>query len=144
MNRIVLTIPGTPEEISNLIKTVNVFLEPRGLPPEIVTAVDLVVEETLANAVEHGCDDGRRLEATVRIEAKEDEIAIRVEDDGDEFNPLTVPRKEESETSPDTEQGFGIHLIRNKMNAMTYSREDGRNVLEIWIYLKTKPETAAP
>jgi anti-sigma regulatory factor (Ser/Thr protein kinase) len=42
---------------------------------------------------------------------------------------------EKSEALLDSAKGLGIHLVRNMMNAMSYSRENDKNILEIWIYL---------
>jgi serine/threonine-protein kinase RsbW len=89
----------------------------------------------LINTINYGyTDDGDEHEMSVKITMGADEVYICIEDDGAEFNPLTVPAKKKSDPPPENEKGLGIHLIKNMMNAMTYTREEEKNILEIWIY----------
>ena len=136
MKSILITIPNDPEEAANLAEVVRVFAAPRGLPENVVTAVDHILEECLINTIEHAYDDDLEHEISVKLSLGTGEVAIRIEDDGREFNPLASPRKEISDSPPETTKGVGIQIIRNMMNAMTYSREKGKNILELWIYFQ--------
>ncbi len=136
MQSILLTVPNDLDEVNNLLKVVNVFLEPRHFSANIITAINLVIEESLMNTIQHGYDDDIEHLITLQLTIGKDEVALRFEDDAREFNPLATPRMEKSEALMDTAKGLGIHLIRNMMNAMTYSRIEDKNILEIWIYLR--------
>ncbi len=136
MQSILLTMPNDLDEVNNLLKVVNVFLEPRHFSANIITAINLVIEESLMNTIQHGYDDDIEHLITLQLTIGKDEVALRFEDDAREFNPLATPRMEKSEALMDTAKGLGIHLIRNMMNAMTYSRIEDKNILEIWIYLR--------
>jgi anti-sigma regulatory factor (Ser/Thr protein kinase) len=131
-------MPNDLDEVNNLLKVVNVFLEPRHFSANIITAINLVIEESLMNTIQHGYDDDDDIEhlITLQLTICKDEVALRFEDDAREFNPLATPRMEKSEALMDSAKGLGIHLIRNMMNAMTYSRIEDKNILEIWIYLR--------
>jgi len=129
-------MPNDLDEVNNLLKVVNVFLEPRHFSANIITAINLVIEESLMNTIQHGYDDDIEHLITLQLTIGKDEVALRFEDDAREFNPLATPRMEKSEALMDTAKGLGIHLIRNMMNAMTYSRIEDKNILEIWIYLR--------
>ena len=135
MKSILLTMPNDPDEVSNVLNVINVFLEPRHFSPNIITAINLIIEESLMNTIEHGYDDETEHLITLKVSLDKDEVVLRFEDDAKEFNPLATPRVEKSETFLDSSKGLGIHLVRNMMNAISYSRENNKNILEIWIYL---------
>jgi anti-sigma regulatory factor (Ser/Thr protein kinase) len=129
-------MPNDTDEVNNLIKVVNVFLEPRHFSANIITAINLAIEESLINTIQHGYDDENEHLISLQITLNKDEVVLRFEDDAKEFNPLATPRMEKSEALLDSSKGLGIHLVRNMMNAMTYFRENNKNILEIWIYLR--------
>jgi anti-sigma regulatory factor (Ser/Thr protein kinase) len=136
LKSILLTMPNDLDEVNNLLKVVNVFLEPRHFSASIISAINLVIEESLTNTIQHGYEDEHEHLITLQITLKKDEVVLRFEDDAKEFNPLATPRMEKSEVLLDSAKGLGIHLVRNMMNAMAYLRENEKNILEIWIYLR--------
>jgi anti-sigma regulatory factor (Ser/Thr protein kinase) len=136
LKSILLTMPNDHDEVNNLLKVVNVFLEPRHFSANMITAINLVIEESLMNTIQHGYDDEAEHLITLRVTLNKDEVVLKFEDDAKEFNPLATPRMEKSEALLDSAKGLGIHLVRNMMNAMAYSRENDKNILEIWIYLR--------
>ncbi len=136
MKSILLTIPNEHDEVNNLLKVVNAFLEPRNFTANIITAINLVIEESLVNTIQHGYDDEIEHLITLQVTLDKDEVVLRFEDDAKEFNPLALPRMEKPEELLDSAKGLGIHLIRNMMNAMSYSRINDKNILEIWIFLR--------
>jgi anti-sigma regulatory factor (Ser/Thr protein kinase) len=136
LKSILLTMPNDADEVNNLLKVVNVFLEPRHFSANIITAINLVIEESLINTIQHGYDDEIEHLISLQITLNKDEVVLRFEDDAKEFNPLSTPRMEKSEALLDSPKGLGIHLVRNMMNAMAYFRENNKNILEIWIYLR--------
>ncbi len=135
MKSILITMPNDHDEVNNLLKVVNVFLEPRHFSANMITAINLVIEESLMNTIQHGYDDEQEHLITLKVTLNPDEVVLKFEDDAMEFNPLATPRMEKSEALLDSAKGLGIHLVRNMMNAMSYSRENDKNILEIWIYL---------
>lgn len=139
MHEIILTIPNNSKDVADLLKTVDVFLDQKRLSSRIVTAIEIVIEECLMNAIRHGYEDESERAMTVGLSVKSDEVAIRIENDASEFNPLTEPRLEIDASPPENGKGLGLHLIRNMTNAITYSRENGKNILEIWIFFEIPP-----
>jgi anti-sigma regulatory factor (Ser/Thr protein kinase) len=136
LKSILLTLTNDTDEVNNLLKVVNVFLEPRHFSANIITAINLAIEESLLNTIQHGYDDENEHLISLQITLNKDEVVLRFEDDAKEFNPLATPRMEKSEALLESSKGLGIHLVRNMMNAMTYFRENNKNILEIWIYLR--------
>jgi anti-sigma regulatory factor (Ser/Thr protein kinase) len=102
--------------------------------------INLAVEELFTNIVSHGIEDDREHDITLNFAWTDNELFIRIEDDGKPFNPITM-------AVPDTTcclaercvGGLGIHLVRHFMDAVDYVRRKGRNILTL---KKTLSETA--
>jgi anti-sigma regulatory factor (Ser/Thr protein kinase) len=93
--------------------------------------VQLVLEEVAANVIEHACPGGRHT-FWVRLARTGDTIEAVVEDEGPPFDPLSAPAFD-----PDTplaqrrDGGLGIHLVRQLVDEIDYTRRDGRNRLRL-------------
>jgi anti-sigma regulatory factor (Ser/Thr protein kinase) len=120
----------------HVIQVANVFLEPRELPSKLIYAVNLILEEIITNIINYGYEDEDAHEIKVRIEVEQGEVALTVIDDGKEFNPLTIPAPDQSKSAMDRiEEGLGLQFVRHMRNAMEYRREQGKNILQIWIFV---------
>ena len=66
---------------------------------------------------------------TVTIESDDDEVRVRIVDDGDPFNPL------EDAPDPDTDSalaerrvgGLGVHFVKTLVDDVRYWRDDNKN-----------------
>jgi serine/threonine-protein kinase RsbW len=118
--------------LAELAEWVERFGAEQHLPATVVNALNVVLDEAVSNAVNHGYDAGARGEIAVRLRRAGDSVAVEVEDDGRPFDPLQVPPPD---LTLSLEQrpigGLGIHLIRNLMDEVSYARRDGRNVLKM-------------
>jgi serine/threonine-protein kinase RsbW len=119
-------------DLATFSRTLRAFGQRHGLPPRLVQAVDLALEEVLTNIISHGYADDGEHGITVRLEARPGELEAEVEDDGQAFDPLQAP-------APDTTRplhersigGLGIHLVRTLVDDLEYQRRDGKNVLRL-------------
>ena len=135
-NALSMTFANDMEELTNVLQVVNVFLEPRELQSKLIYAVNLILEEILVNIIKYGYDDEDSHEIEIQVGMEEEEVAITVIDDGKEFNPLTVPGPDRSGSAMDRlEEGLGLQFVRHMRNAMEYRREEGKNILRIWIFV---------
>lgn len=135
-NTLSISFTNDMQELTHVIQVVNVFLEPRKLQSKLIYAVNLILEEILMNIVKYGYDDEESHEIEVQIEVEQEEVALIVIDDGKEFNPLTIPKPDRSKSAMDRlEEGLGLQFVRHMRNAMEYRREEGKNILRIWIFL---------
>ena len=136
MNKVLsLVFTNDLKDLPDILRVVKTFLEPHRLDGRLIYAVDLVLEEAISNIINHGYEDDQSHDIEVRIAVQNKQVAIKLEDDGIKFNPLSVPRFDPSQRALDRlEGGLGIHLVRNMMNSMAYRRENNRNIFEIWIY----------
>jgi len=120
--------------LTHLMADVNAFLKPHTLTAKVVNAVNLVLEEALLNIIKYGHEDGAEHAIDVHLQVNSDDVAIRLEDDGRAFNPLTGPRQDRSKPAMERiEDGLGIHLVRNIMRSMSYRRVEDKNIFEIWV-----------
>ena len=91
--------------IHNSLQFAREFLADHPIDPRLKVKLAIVVEELVTNALRHG---GAEQDLSLSLALSEELGAIRleIEDDGDAFNPLTVPPI----TGPDPETGGGIGL----------------------------------
>jgi anti-sigma regulatory factor (Ser/Thr protein kinase) len=135
-NTLSLSFSNDMRELTHVLQVVNVFLEPRELKSKLIYAVNLILEEILMNIIRYGYDDKDAHEIEVQITLEKEEVALTVIDDGKEFNPLTIPGPDRSKSvMARLEEGLGLQFVRHMRNAMEYRREEGRNILSIWIFV---------
>jgi anti-sigma regulatory factor (Ser/Thr protein kinase) len=118
--------------LAQLAERVEGFGTAQNLPASVVNALNVVLDEAVSNAINHGYDAGVRGEIAVRLRRAPDGVLLEVEDDGRPFDPLQAPPPDLTlslERRPIG--GIGIHLIRNLMDEVSYARVGGRNVLKM-------------
>jgi serine/threonine-protein kinase RsbW len=118
--------------LAEVAERVERFGAEQRLPASVVNALNVVLDEAVSNAVNHGYAAGVRGEIAVRLRRRPDSVLVEVEDDGKPFDPLQAPPPDL--TLPLEQRpigGLGIHLIRNLMDEVAYARVDGRNVLKM-------------
>ncbi len=97
-------------------------------------SINLCLDELFTNIVSYGYRGDSSKPVEIEIEKSgADSVRITVIDSAPEFNPLT------DAASPDTDSpvekreigGLGIFFIRKYMDDVSYSRENGKNRLEM-------------
>ncbi|HET7697713.1 MAG TPA: ATP-binding protein [Vicinamibacterales bacterium] len=122
-----LTLPAEPSAIPQITDGVTAVLRGKRWPEEDVMAVELSLQEAIANAVRHGCqgDPTKRVQCCVNVDAA-GEVVIVVRDPGPGFDPSKVPDPlgPENLFKP---SGRGVFLINGLMDQVTYT-DGGREV----------------
>ena len=92
----------------------------------------LVVEELVSNAIRHGTANGA-IAIDLTLTADEGEIALLLIDDGVAFDPTA----DRNFSGPDAESGggVGLALVKAWANAFRYTRDGGRNLIELRLRL---------
>jgi anti-sigma regulatory factor (Ser/Thr protein kinase) len=119
-------------DLAGLADRVERFGAEQDLPANVVNAINVVLDEAVSNAINHGYDAGVRGEIAVRLRRGADRVEVEVEDDGRPFDPLQVPPPDLTlplERRPIG--GLGVHLIKNLMDEVSYAHQHGRNVLKM-------------
>ena len=95
-------------------------------------AVQLCLEEAVANIIMHGGAKDDRVEIAIELERDGGTLVARVEDTGWEFDPTQFPPRSVAKSLEEAKVGdCGIHLMRCFASGMHYERRDGRNRLTL-------------
>lgn len=111
---------------------VEAFGTEHGLPMKVVFHLTLVLDELVTNIISYGYADFDEHPIDVAINLDEEVITIRLEDDSEPFNILEAPEPELDTPLEERERpigGMGIHLVKNMVDNIEYTREDDKNVL---------------
>lgn len=124
-----MTIPADPAAIPAVTEGVNAMLTQKHWPEEQIMAIELALQEAIANGIRHGCrgDARMQVQCTVNITA-DGEVLITVRDPGQGFDPASVanPLAPENMLKP---SGRGIFLINGLMDNVQYA--DGGRELQM-------------
>jgi anti-sigma regulatory factor (Ser/Thr protein kinase) len=134
-----MTIPADPAAIPILTDGVVEVLEERDWPRKDVLAVQLALQEAVANAIRHGCrgDVSKHVQCSVSCD-ESGEVIIVVRDPGSGFDPGVVgdPLDSANILKP---SGRGIFLINELMDHVQFA-DGGR---EVQMRKKKAPDLAA-
>lgn len=104
----------------------------QGVSPDISFAVQLCLEEAVANVIMYGAGRDDRLEIAVELERNGGALVARIEDNGRLFDPTQVPPPPAVTSLDHADAGhFGVHLMRSFATGMHYERRNGRNRLTL-------------
>jgi serine/threonine-protein kinase RsbW len=123
---------NTLSELDRLRQLVTEFGERHHLPPKVLFALNLALEEVVTNVIFYAYEDEAEHHIFIRLSIWKGEVVAEVEDDGRPFNPLEVPRPDlESPLEERPIGGLGLHLVRNLMDEVQYRRHNDRNLFLI-------------
>ncbi len=117
------------DQIVNISMKVQRFCDTNGLAHRIGLHAGLCMEEMALNIFQHGFSrDSRRHSIEIRVVLREDDVMLRIKDDGIAFNP-----KEwyEMMAPSDPVTNIGIRLVYRISDEMNYHNLLGMNVLTI-------------
>lgn len=123
MTRIDTIVVNRREGFARVVDALDRFAEEHHIAADIVSNMQLALDEVLKNIVDYGYADDGEHEIRVDLRVGENVLQATVEDDGVPFNPLEV-------ATPDTRAtlqarrvgGIGVHFVKNLMDEVTYDR----------------------
>lgn len=123
-----LKIVPTLDQLERITAIVEDLGEQDHWPPDLIFKVNLVLDELSVNIVNYG---GEASEIEVSLAADADEVRVEISDDGRPFDPLNDAMEPDLDAPLEDRAigGLGIHLVREMMDELHYSREDGKNRL---------------
>jgi serine/threonine-protein kinase RsbW len=103
--------------------------DPEGTRYHVLIALQEMVTNILRHAYE--LDHDRPVEVVFVASSESFEVTLR--DQGPPFDPLTRPPEPVTEEAgmPEQPGGFGIHIVRQIMDELSYARRDGWNELRM-------------
>jgi len=115
------------------LKRLAIWLEGwamRDLSASLSFAVQVCLEEAVANIIMYSTTTDDRLEIVVEVEHRDQTLVARIEDNGSAFDPTQVPRPSVPASLAEAQVGnLGIHLMRSFASGLHYERRDSRNRL---------------
>lgn len=130
MKDIEIRMLNRQEDMPRAVSTISRFAAENGLAPAMLHDLNVVIDEALNNIISYGYDTAAEGEITIRLERRQDEIVVQIEDRGRTFDPLQA-------ASPDLDAtlqtrkvgGLGVHFMRSLMDNVSYKRVGGKNRL---------------
>jgi len=103
-----------------------------GISDKTSFALQLCLEEAVANIMEHSRGDAGARQIVASIVREASDIVLTVDDDGAAFDPTQLSAADRGHTLDDTPVGgLGIPLMRKFANDIKYRRKDGGNQLRL-------------
>lgn len=129
---VTIQIQNRVEEIRGLEDSLRRFFADNDLVEDELATIHLVLEELVSNVISYGYDDDRPHTIVIRVDLRDQDLRIEVEDDGRAFNPLEQPIPELADTLEEHRVGgLGLLLVRKLTDQLSYRREGGKNLLEM-------------
>jgi anti-sigma regulatory factor (Ser/Thr protein kinase) len=127
-----ITVTNQPEQRQRVHIALEEFAGRHGVPPKVVQAADLALEEHLTNIFRYGLTPSETRPVLIRLGLHPLWLQVEVEDHGKPFNPLAQPKVDASKPLGEKPVGgLGIHLMRQFMDELEYRREGDKNVLRM-------------
>jgi serine/threonine-protein kinase RsbW len=83
----------------------------RDLSPELSFAIQVCLEEAVANIIMYNATTDDRLEIVIEVERRNQSLVAQIEDNGSAFDPTQVPRPPIPTSLAEAKVGnLGIHL----------------------------------
>ena len=123
-----LTLHNDVAEVPLLAEWVEQLGEELGLEMPEVFQLNLALEEAVVNVMNYAYEDSGLIDLSAKV--VDSEIIFVLEDSGKAFDPTQVDDPDITLSAEDRDiGGLGIFLVQQLMSGVTYSREDGKNVL---------------
>ena len=125
------TFPAKIEALSDVLGFVDRTLEDYGCPMKIQTAVCVAIEEVFVNVAHYAYGDGEGdMVLGIGFDEESRNITFRMTDRGTPFDPLQKPDPDITLSAEEREiGGLGIFITKKTMDNVTYTYENGENVL---------------
>lgn len=127
-----LSIENKIENLAKVAEFIEEFGDKNGLNQKMVFELNLILDELVTNTISYGFKDEGIHTIDIMVEKDDNEIKIKMIDDGGEFNPLET--KEVDLNKPLKEKsigGLGIHFVKQKADEIRYERDEDKNILYV-------------
>ena len=125
------SFPAKTEVLSDVLGFVDEMLESCDCPMKIQTAVCVAIEEVFVNVAHYAYGDGEGdMVLAIGFEEESRTVSFRMSDKGVPFDPLKRPDPDISLSAEEREiGGLGIFIAKKTMDSISYSYENGENIL---------------
>jgi sigma-B regulation protein RsbU (phosphoserine phosphatase) len=120
-------------ELEGIYSLISSSLAGSGAPESAASVLMMAADELFSNIVKYGYGESRgdaRIDISIDVRDGTAEMVFR--DNGVPFDPLScAPPDTAAGADERPTGGLGIYMVRNSVDALEYSREDGDNVLTL-------------
>ncbi len=143
MRRSRFHVLATPRELAPAAASVTAFCVANDIPDVISNRMNLALDEVLSNIVKYAYEVPERGSIDVELTYSGDTLTAIIGDAGKPFNPLLPQRSVVGgpiEARP--EGGWGIPIVVELMDRVSYHRSGSRNILTLVIETRAVPRKA--
>ena len=128
-----ITLPAVTGNLYFILDLVAGMLEKNHFPQDETTRIAIAVEEIFANVAMYAYSpDVGAVKVISTITPEPLSVSIAFIDRGKPYNPLTNEVPDTTLPLDDRKVGgLGVHIVKKFMDTVTYSRENGQNILTI-------------
>lgn len=115
-----LEIKSDPNNLTALEEFINLFAEELKIDEDKKSGLMLAITEATTNAIIHANKNDKNKKVTIDVNTEEENLVIKVKDEGNGFNPNAIP----DPTSPENllkDSGRGLYLMRVYMDELKYN-----------------------
>ncbi len=128
-------VPADAAQLPVLTGFLGEFCSQSDLAAAQQAAFELVLEEIFTNIIRHGTRPDGVPWVEVSLAAGADGLTMTVEDDGPQFDPLSLPTPDITAGLAERPVGgLGVFLVRRMMDAVSYQRVGTLNRLTLTKY----------
>ena len=125
-----ISLVNDVKEIPALAIFVGSICEDMRFDELTASGVRLAIEEAVVNVMNYAFPEGVRSTILLEVNADDETLTFELRDEGVPFDPTATKEVDvDSLVKNGVVGGLGIHLIRHYMDAISYERKDGQNVL---------------
>jgi serine/threonine-protein kinase RsbW len=115
-----LILKSSLDSLADLEQFVDNITEKAGLDEDTASRFQLVMSESCTNAIMHGNKMDESKKVFIKTLISDNKIVVTIEDQGDGFNPDSVPDPLATDNLLKT-SGRGVYLIRQYADNVDYS-----------------------
>ena len=129
-------IPNTIGSEKAAIEKAALIAKELGFSADRVEDLKTAVSEACINAIEHGNKFDLNTKVGVTLAADEKGLKVTVHDEGNGIDPKKIPSKRTEENGFPKRRGYGMFLIRNLVDEISFESKPGEgNEVKMIIHL---------
>jgi len=128
------------QEIPTIRKDLAKLQSEWKIPDSEMRQIGVMIEEIFSNIIRYAYTDSIEHQVHISLKKSNDNILIKIIDDGIPFNPLEHHTETLSDPAASVDRGMGLTLIKTFSNSISYERVDDHNHLQITKKIKNNFE----
>jgi sigma-B regulation protein RsbU (phosphoserine phosphatase) len=129
--------PAVTDKLDSVLGFIEDILDDNSCPLKITMAICVAMEEVFVNVANYAYGDKTGdVEVEVSFNSDNREVTFKISDSGIPFNPLDKPDPDVTLSAEERSiGGLGIFITKKTMDSVSYSYEDGKNILTMSKYI---------